>query len=87
VNAHGGRDHWPHVWSALVAGGGTPGGQVIGASDARASAPVERPVHASELTATVYHHLGLNPGSYLARSEQEEIRLVDAAPVGELISG
>ncbi|HAW27644.1 MAG TPA: DUF1501 domain-containing protein [Planctomycetaceae bacterium] len=87
VNAHGGRDHWPHVWSALVAGGGTPGGQVIGASDARASAPVERPVHASELTATVYHHLGLNPGSCLARSEQDEIRLVDAVPVGELISG
>tara|TARA_R110002111_G_scaffold168038_2_gene233908 strand:- start:687 stop:1865 length:1179 start_codon:yes stop_codon:yes gene_type:complete len=87
INAHGGRDHWPHVWSALVAGGGTPGGQVVGASDARASAPVERPVHASELTATIYHHLGLNPQSCLARSDDQELKLVEAAPVQELVSG
>ncbi|WP_339729814.1 DUF1501 domain-containing protein [uncultured Gimesia sp.] len=87
INAHGGRDHWPHVWSALVAGGGTPGGQVVGASDARASAPVERPVHASELTATIYHHLGLNPGSSLAQMNDQELKLVDASPVAELITG
>lgn len=87
INAHGGRDHWPHVWSALVAGGGTPGGQVVGASDARASAPVERPVHASELTATIYHHLGLNPGSSLAQLDDRELKLVDASPIAELISG
>ncbi|QDT41141.1 hypothetical protein Pan241w_12010 [Gimesia alba] len=87
INAHGGRDHWPHVWSALVAGGGTPGGQVVGASDARASAPVERPVHASELTATIYHHLGLNPASSLAQLDDRELKLVDASPIEELITG
>ncbi|MFK7779299.1 MAG: DUF1501 domain-containing protein [Gimesia sp.] len=87
INAQGGRDHWPHVWSALVAGGGTLSGQVVGASDARASVPVERPVHASELTATIYHHLGLNPNSCLARINDQELNLVDAAPIHELISG
>lgn len=87
INAHGGRDHWPHVWSALVAGGGTPGGQVVGASDARASAPVECPIHASQLTATIYRHLGLNPGSRLAQRDDQDLKLVDASPVAELIAG
>jgi len=87
INAQGGRDHWPHVWSALVAGGGTPGGQVVGASDARASAPVERPVHAAELTATIYHHLGLDPNSCLAHVDDREVKLVDALPISELVTG
>jgi uncharacterized protein (DUF1501 family) len=87
INASGGRDHWPHVWSALVAGGATPGGQVIGASDARASSPVERPVHAAELTASIYHHLGLNPQSCFARQDDQPLSLVDAAPIGELFQG
>ncbi|QDT99167.1 DUF1501 domain-containing protein [Gimesia aquarii] len=86
LNAYGGRDHWPHVWSALIAGGSTPGGQVVGASDARGSAPVDRPVHASELTATIYHHLGLNPESLLAHTDDQEIKLIEAAPVQELVT-
>ena len=38
LNAAGGRDHWPGVWTALLAGGGVRGGQVVGASDAHAAA-------------------------------------------------
>lgn len=87
LNVNGGRDHWPHVWSALVAGGETPGGQVVGASDARSSAPIERPVHISELTATIYHHLGINPESSLALLNERELKLVEAAPIHELVAG
>ncbi len=87
MNVSGGRDHWPHVWSALVAGGETPGGQVVGASDARSSAPIERPVHISELTATIYHHLGINPESSLALLNERELKLVEAAPIHELVAG
>lgn len=87
LNVNGGRDHWPHVWSALVAGGETPGGHVVGASDARSSAPIDRPVHVSELTATIYHHLGLNPESCLALLNERELKLVEAAPIHELIAG
>lgn len=86
LNSYGGRDHWPHVWSALIAGGGTPGGQVVGASDARGSAPVDRPVHASELTATIYQHLGLNPASLLACFDDQELKLIDTAPIQEVIT-
>lgn len=86
LNVDGGRDHWPHVWSALIAGGNTPGGQIVGASDARSSAPIERPVHASELTATIYHHLGINPESCLVNVNDQELKLVEAPPIHELVS-
>ena len=61
INESGGRDHWPGVWSALVAGGGVSGGQVIGASDAIGAEPADRPVRASDLAATMAHALGLDP--------------------------
>ena len=63
INAAGGRDHWPGVWSALLAGGGVQGGQVIGASDAHAAGPADRPVAPQELLATMYHGLGIDPMS------------------------
>jgi uncharacterized protein (DUF1501 family) len=49
VNASGGRDHWPSVWSAVVAGGGTPGGAVVGASDRLGAEPDRDPIHASHI--------------------------------------
>jgi hypothetical protein len=61
INTQGGRDHWPNVWSALVAGGGIRGGQVIGASDAHAASPAARPVRPAELVATMYRSLGIDP--------------------------
>ena len=61
VNDSGGRDHWPGVWSALLAGGGMAGGRVIGASDRTASEPVDRPVALPELVATMARTLGLDP--------------------------
>ncbi len=60
LNASGGRDHWPGAWSAVLAGGGTVGGRAIGATDAIGSEPVDRPVHPSELVATMTHALGLD---------------------------
>ena len=60
INAAGGRDHWPGAWSALVAGAGAAGGQVIGATDRIASEPVDRPVALAELFATMASALGLS---------------------------
>lgn len=60
INQRGGRDHWPAVGCALMAGGGIRGGQVIGETNARAEHPVKRPVHFQEVFATLYHNLGLN---------------------------
>ena len=53
INGDAGRDHWPGVWSALVAGGVSPRGAVIGASDAQASTPIDRPISPGELVCTI----------------------------------
>jgi Protein of unknown function (DUF1501) len=49
INGHGGRDHWTGCWSAIVAGAGVPGGQVIGSSDADAAYPKDQPTTPADL--------------------------------------
>lgn len=58
INEKAGRDHWNNCYSAVVAGGGTPGGQIIGSSDKRAEHPVDRPATPADLGATVLARLG-----------------------------
>jgi Protein of unknown function (DUF1501) len=84
VNSRGGRDHWPGVWSALFAGGGVRGGQVIGSSDALGGEPKDRPVAAADVTATIYHALGIDPRTRIPGPDGRAEVLVDAAPIGEL---
>jgi uncharacterized protein (DUF1501 family) len=85
INDAGGRDHWPGVWSMLVGGCGVQGGRVLGASDARGSAPAARPVHPGELVATVYERLGVDLASSFTVDEQPREPLVDHAPIAELL--
>ncbi len=59
LNRSGGRDHWPACWSALLAGGGVRGGQVIGASDRHAAEPIDRPITPAALVATMAESLGI----------------------------
>jgi hypothetical protein len=60
INKDGGRDHWPRVSNALLAGGGMKTGQVIGATDRLGGEPSERPVTFGEVFATLYHNLGID---------------------------
>jgi len=60
VNAAAGRDHWPGVSCALLAGGGLRTGQAIGRTNPLAEMPSDRPVHFREVLATIYHHLGID---------------------------
>jgi uncharacterized protein (DUF1501 family) len=60
INKDGGRDHWPRVSCALLAGGGMKTGQVIGATDRLGGEASERPVHFQEVFATLYHRLGID---------------------------
>jgi hypothetical protein len=60
ISAQVGRDHWPQVNCALLAGGGMRTGQVIGATDRIAGEASRRPVSFGELYATLYHNLGIN---------------------------
>ncbi|MGE3313774.1 MAG: DUF1501 domain-containing protein [Planctomycetaceae bacterium] len=86
VNQYGGRDHWTGVWSGIVAGCGTTGGAIVGASDAHGTAPVERPVHPGELTATIFERLGLDAGVPVKLDDAHELPLVDHAPIAELFA-
>ncbi len=81
INTAGGRDHWPQCFSVLLAGGGIPGGTVLGASDNHGAYPVVRPVTVPELAATLYRLLGINTNTDL------RIRpfIGEAAPLAELI--
>ena len=56
-----GRDHWPNCFTSVLAGGGIRGGQVYGASDKHAAFPARNPVAPVDLTATIYHCLGVPP--------------------------
>ncbi|MFI5461326.1 MAG: DUF1501 domain-containing protein [Isosphaerales bacterium] len=58
-----GRDHWAGVFSAVFAGGGVRGGQVIGRSDRIGAYPATRGYYPSDLGATIYHALGVDPAS------------------------
>jgi uncharacterized protein (DUF1501 family) len=60
MNKDGGRDHWPQVSFALLAGGGMRTGQVIGSTDRFGEYPDERPVHYRDVFATLYHNLGID---------------------------
>jgi hypothetical protein len=61
VNKDAGRDHWPKVSCALLAGGGLRTGQAIGATNRLGEEPKERPVHFQEVFATLYHALDIDP--------------------------
>jgi uncharacterized protein (DUF1501 family) len=63
INKDGGRDHWPAVSPALLAGGGMKVGQVLGATDRYAGTVRSRPVHFQDVFATLYHNLGIDPAA------------------------
>jgi len=83
-NAPDGRDHWPYCYTALVAGGGIARGAVYGRSDATASSPAEKPVHPTQLLATVYYALGIDPHTTVYNHLNQPRELVPAEPVLEL---
>lgn len=58
-----GRDHWPHAYSTLIAGGGVRGGAVYGATDDRAAFVTDRPVSPPDLHATILYMLGIDPAA------------------------
>jgi hypothetical protein len=71
INKLGGRDHWGHVFSFAMAGAGIRGGQVIGASDKNGAYPATDPIHGGDLTATIFHLLGIDPsGTFKDKANQ-----------------
>ena len=81
---NGGRQHWPRCYSAVLAGGGIRGGSIYGASDKIASEPAENPVSPADLTATMYHALGIDPQQLVTDRLGREIALTEGTPVRAL---
>ena len=86
VNNNAGRDHWPRVAAAFIAGGGMKYGQVVGASD-RTAADADKPVHVQEVLATMYHNMGINPETTQIIDPQGRPRylLEKRTPLSELV--
>ncbi|MDZ4684636.1 MAG: DUF1501 domain-containing protein [Planctomycetaceae bacterium] len=81
-----GRDHWPSAMSALVAGGGIRGGQVIGATTSKAEHPTERPLTPQDLLATIYRHLQIDSHREFADFAGRPIPILgEGTPIRELL--
>lgn len=82
-NKDGGRDHWPHVFSVLAAGGGIRGGQVYGSSTPDGTLPASDPVTPGDLATTLYHCLGVDPRTEIHDRQNRPFPLAE----GEVITG
>ncbi|WP_040351650.1 DUF1501 domain-containing protein [Blastopirellula marina] len=77
INANGGRDHYPRCMTMLMAGGGVRGGQVIGASDEKGSAPADgHGIRPDDVAASFYHALGIDHTKEYHTSSGRPITLV-----------
>lgn len=82
---NGGRGHWCHAFSAMVAGGGFRGGCVVGATDDRGERPVERPVTPQDFLGSLYELCGLDPDGPLPNDAGRKMPLLPpASPAGRL---
>lgn len=81
-----GRDHWANAMSVLMAGGGTPGGVVVGATDKNGYSAVERVCSPENFVSTIYTKLGINPDKILYTPQGRPSHLVsNPTPIAELM--
>jgi uncharacterized protein (DUF1501 family) len=81
INKDAGRDHWPKVFSVMLAGGGIKGGLVYGSSNSTASEPDNDPIGPEDLATTVYNQLGIVADKELMAPGDRPIEIVDGGKV------
>lgn len=87
TNKTGGRDHWPRVFSTMLAGGGIQKGLIYGKSDALGGEPEEDKVSVEDFAKTIYHQLGINADKELMAPGNRPIEIIDGGRVlKEIIS-
>jgi len=84
INATAGRDHWPKVFSVMLAGGGIKGGTMWGTSNSTASEPDTDAVGPEDLATTVYNQLGIVADKELMSPGNRPIEICDG---GKIIKG
>ncbi|MEQ8785243.1 MAG: DUF1501 domain-containing protein [Pirellulaceae bacterium] len=85
INQRGGRDHWGHVYSVALAGGGVRGGQIHGSSDRQAGFPVDGRVEPQDLTATIFHCLGYSPHTEIRDLQQRPFPISNGQPIAAVL--
>jgi uncharacterized protein (DUF1501 family) len=85
INARGGRDHWGHVFSAALAGGGVQGGAVHGVSDSQGAYPASGRVEPQDITATIFHCLGYRAGTEIHDQLGRPMVISKGEPIGEIL--
>lgn len=81
-----GRDHWGNAISAMIAGGGLKGGQVVGATNSKAEHPVERPLKPADLLATVYKVMGIDTAQTFQNHAGRPVAILDQGePIREIL--
>lgn len=85
INAKGGRDHWGSVFSCVMAGAGISGGQVYGSSDRDGAYPVSNRVEPGNLTASMFHLVGLDYQSTFPDRLGRELGLTNAEPIWQVL--
>ncbi|MFT4637954.1 MAG: hypothetical protein ACI8T1_001270 [Verrucomicrobiales bacterium] len=81
INGNGGRDHWPKVFSGLLAGGGTKAGSVYGSSDGLGAEPEENPLGVEDFATTIYDRLGIVADKELMAPGGRPVEIVDGGQV------
>lgn len=84
INSVAGRDHWPHCYSVLMAGGGVRGGSVFGSSDKFGAHPDTDPVTPGDLAATIYWRFGLDHAADIHDQTGRPHRLATGEPIQRL---
>ena len=86
INRDAGRDHWHNVFSVMLAGGGLRSGVVVGSSTRGGDLPLDRPIHFSDVVATIYHQLGVASSEMLRDPLNRPIPVLDGGrPIAELM--
>jgi hypothetical protein len=87
INAGSGRDHWPNVFSVVMAGGGLKKGIVLGESDPRAEFPKERPTTPQDVLATMYHLLGIDRHKTFTNEANRPVEILNyGEPIHEILA-
>lgn len=85
INKDAGRDHWPHAYTTVLAGGGVRGGQVFGSSDPRGAYVASQAISPADILATMWHQLGIDPATELRDRLNRPMALTKGRVISELL--
>jgi hypothetical protein len=86
INENASRDHWPDCYTVLLAGGGVKRGFIYGASDKNGAYPAENPVRPDDLAATMFHALGVDPGTHVSAVGNRPVLIAEGKPVMDVFA-